>query len=50
MIEKIMLAIAITCSLAWSIQVKPPQRVVALGVDTPVEIASEDRVAVIVTV
>ena len=50
MIEKIILTIAITCSLAWSIPVKPPQRVVAIGVDTPVEIASENRVGVIVTV
>ncbi|WP_373541392.1 hypothetical protein [Chamaesiphon sp.] len=50
MIEKIILAIAITCSLAWSMEVKPPQRVVAIEVSTPIEIASEYRVAVIVTV
>jgi hypothetical protein len=41
MIEKIILAIAITFSLAWSIQVKPSQRVVASVTDRPVQMFGE---------
>jgi hypothetical protein len=37
-IEKIVLAIAIACSLYWTIQVKPPQRGVAIGIDAQIEI------------
>jgi|GEM_PF-3335731 len=37
MIEKIILAIAITFSLSWSIQVKPPQREVAIEIDSSLE-------------
>ena len=43
MVEKIILAIAITFSLAWSIEVKPPQREVAIEVNTPIEIAANVR-------
>jgi hypothetical protein len=43
MMEKIILAIAITFSLAWSMEVKPPHREVAIGVNTPIEIAANVR-------
>lgn len=33
MIEKIMLAIALTFSLYWSIQIKPQPRVVAIEIE-----------------
>ncbi|WP_310425247.1 hypothetical protein [Chamaesiphon sp. VAR_48_metabat_135_sub] len=33
MLEKIILAIAITFSLSWSVQIKPQPRVVAMGID-----------------
>ena len=48
MLEKIILAIAITFSLSWSIQLKPPQRVVAI--ETPLEKVIARQVDVIVTV
>jgi hypothetical protein len=34
MLEKIILAIAITCSLSWSVQIKPQQRVVTMGINS----------------
>jgi hypothetical protein len=37
MTEKIILAIVITLSLAWNIQIKPPQRAVAIETETPIE-------------
>jgi hypothetical protein len=39
MLEKIILAIAITCSLAWSVQIKPQPRVVTMGTDSHWETA-----------
>ncbi len=33
MIEKIVLAIAVTFSLYWIVQIKPPQRSVAIEID-----------------
>ncbi len=50
MIEKIILAIAITFSLSWSLQTKPQQRVVAVGVDLPLQTASQLQVVTLVTV
>jgi hypothetical protein len=35
MIEKIVLAIAITFSLYWVVQIKPPQRAIAVEIDFP---------------
>jgi hypothetical protein len=35
MIEKIVLTIAITFSLYWIVQIKPPQRSVAIELDAP---------------
>jgi hypothetical protein len=37
MLEKIILAIAITFSLSWSVQIKPQPRVVAMGINSPWE-------------
>lgn len=50
MIEKIILAIAITFSLSWNIQVKPPQREVAIEIDSQLEQVIDRQVDVIVTV
>ena len=36
-IEKVVLAIAISCSLYWTIQVKPPERGVNVGIDAQIE-------------
>jgi hypothetical protein len=36
MVEKIILAIAITLSLSWSVQIKPQPRVVAMEISAPV--------------
>jgi hypothetical protein len=38
MVEKIILAIAITVSLYWTIDVKPPQRVLGIGHEIQTEI------------
>jgi hypothetical protein len=37
MIEKIILAIAMTFSLYWIVQIKPPPRAVAIGIDLQIE-------------
>ncbi len=49
MIEKIVLAIAITFSLYSIVQIKPPQRAVAMEIDFPQEIRYE-RLAEVVAV
>jgi ribose 5-phosphate isomerase len=46
MFEKIVLAVAIACSLYLNIQVKAPQKVAEVGFFYPVAIASEDRLVV----
>jgi hypothetical protein len=43
MIEKIILAIAITLALSWNIDIKPPQRAVAIEFDSHVEIPIEHQ-------
>jgi hypothetical protein len=41
MMEKIILAIAIACSLYLNVQVRPPQKSVEIGVGSPLEIRHE---------
>jgi hypothetical protein len=38
MVEKIILAIAITVSLYWTIDVKPPQRALQIGREAQTEV------------
>jgi hypothetical protein len=45
MFEKIMLAIAITFSLYWSIQIKPPQKTMAMGIESRVETLPQQQSA-----
>ena len=47
MIEKIILAIAITFSLYGSIQIKPQPRVVSMGIESHVETLQERQVEVL---
>lgn len=47
MFEKIVLAIAIACSLYLNIQVRTPQKVAETGVVPPVEAVEEVREAVL---
>lgn len=49
MIEKIVLAIAITFSLYSIVQIKPPQRALAIKIDFPQEIRLERLAEVVVT-
>jgi hypothetical protein len=52
MIEKIVLTLAITFSLYWIVQIKPPQRSVAIELDfpqapiheLPIEVATTSRI------
>jgi hypothetical protein len=43
MIEKIILAIVITFALSWNIDIKPPQRAVAIEFDAHVETPVEHQ-------
>jgi hypothetical protein len=48
MIEKIILAVAITISLYWSIEIKPQPRVVAIEIGAAVETLCEYQSSVMV--
>jgi hypothetical protein len=50
MFEKIVLAVALACSLYLNIQFKPPQKIVEVGVVYPAEIMHEYRPEVPLTV
>jgi hypothetical protein len=41
MFEKIVLAVALACSLYLNIEIKPPQKIVEVGAVYPVEIMHE---------
>jgi hypothetical protein len=41
MIEKVILAIAITCSLYWSIEIKPAPRVVGIEIENHLDTLTE---------
>jgi hypothetical protein len=47
MIEKIILAIVMTVALAWSIDIKPPQRAVAIEVESYVETPVQHQIPVL---
>jgi hypothetical protein len=50
MFEKIVLAIAIACSLYLNIQFKPQPKVVELGIGYPEEILPEDRSSLMLSI
>jgi hypothetical protein len=43
MIEKIILAIAITCSLSWSIDIQPIPRFVGIEIDSHLETLRQEQ-------
>jgi hypothetical protein len=50
MMEKIILAIAIACSLYLNVQFKPQQKPVEIGVGSPLEILREPQPALLLMV